>query len=316
MIPTYRPDEKYLRQTFESVLQQDPGPEQMQIEVVDNCSPGVEVEAMVKSIAGDRIRFSRTQRNLGPAGAWNTCIERSCGQWVHILHADDFVLDGFYAGLRESLAAQERVGAAFCRYAYCDQDGHWLRLSELHRAEPGVLDNWLEKLGVEQLIQASSIVVKRSTYDDVGIFRSDLCYTLDWEMWLRIATRYAFWFEPRIRAVYRIHQQSETSRLVQDAADVRDIRRMLEVTMSYQRAGVASKISRRARAHYAGLAVHKARRMMVLGCAQSARKQLIEAFRLSNTPQLWGQGVSFLLFWARVTGARLKRRVKRSFKVS
>jgi cellulose synthase/poly-beta-1,6-N-acetylglucosamine synthase-like glycosyltransferase len=38
MIPAYRPDAGYLRQALESVLQQAPGPEQMQIEVVDDCS--------------------------------------------------------------------------------------------------------------------------------------------------------------------------------------------------------------------------------------------------------------------------------------
>ena len=55
MMPTYRPDEKYLRQALESVLQQAPGPEQMQIEVVDDCSPGMDVAALVKSIAGERV---------------------------------------------------------------------------------------------------------------------------------------------------------------------------------------------------------------------------------------------------------------------
>ena len=36
MIPRYQPDENYLRQTCASVLQQDPGPDQMQTEVVDD----------------------------------------------------------------------------------------------------------------------------------------------------------------------------------------------------------------------------------------------------------------------------------------
>ena len=38
MIPTYNPRADYLEETLRSVLQQDPGPEQMQIEVVDDGS--------------------------------------------------------------------------------------------------------------------------------------------------------------------------------------------------------------------------------------------------------------------------------------
>ena len=40
MIPTYNPRADYLEETLHSVLQQDPGPEQMQIEVIDDGSNG------------------------------------------------------------------------------------------------------------------------------------------------------------------------------------------------------------------------------------------------------------------------------------
>jgi cellulose synthase/poly-beta-1,6-N-acetylglucosamine synthase-like glycosyltransferase len=39
MIPTYNARADYLEETLRSVLRQDTGPEQMQIEVVDDCSP-------------------------------------------------------------------------------------------------------------------------------------------------------------------------------------------------------------------------------------------------------------------------------------
>ena len=58
MIPAYNPSVDYLEQTLRCVLAQDPGPEQMQIEVVDDCSPAVDVAARVREIAGDRIRCS------------------------------------------------------------------------------------------------------------------------------------------------------------------------------------------------------------------------------------------------------------------
>src|SRR4029450_1568238 len=101
IIPSYNPRAAYLEETLRSVLAQDPGPDEMQIEVVDDCSPdGAPVE-LVHRIAGDRVAVHRERKNNGLAGIWNRCIERACGEWVHILHQDDIVLPGFYEHLRK-----------------------------------------------------------------------------------------------------------------------------------------------------------------------------------------------------------------------
>src|SRR6266436_7519771 len=100
MIPTYNARAKYPEETLKSVLQQDPGPAQMQIEVVDDCSPdGAPVE-LVRRVAGNRVAVHQEPANNGLAGIWNRCIERARGEWVHILHQDDVVFPGFYQSLR------------------------------------------------------------------------------------------------------------------------------------------------------------------------------------------------------------------------
>jgi len=67
MVPTYNPRPEHLEQALQSVLMQDPGPERMQIEIVDDCSPDVDVAALVKTIAGDRVKCSRNAKKLGLA---------------------------------------------------------------------------------------------------------------------------------------------------------------------------------------------------------------------------------------------------------
>jgi GT2 family glycosyltransferase len=123
MIPTYRPDKKYLQQTLESVLRQAAGPDQMQIEVVDDCSPEMDVAALVKSIAGNRVSFSSTPKNLGLAGCFNTIIERSHGQWVHILNHDDYVLPGFYQILAQAAEHHPEISLLATRCFFIDGDG-------------------------------------------------------------------------------------------------------------------------------------------------------------------------------------------------
>ena len=95
MIPVYN-RVKYLRQALESVLSQGYGQDEMQIEVVDDCSANSEAEAIVKEIGCDRISFYRQRQRVGFVSNWNTCIERARGHLVHILHDDDFVANGYY----------------------------------------------------------------------------------------------------------------------------------------------------------------------------------------------------------------------------
>src|ERR1019366_10494544 len=102
MIPAYNRT-KYLEKTLRSVLSQDPGPEEMQIEVVDDVSLVDDPEPIVRRVAGHRVSFFRNPRNLGLMPNFNNCIERSQGQWVHILHTDDFVYPGFYERLKAPL---------------------------------------------------------------------------------------------------------------------------------------------------------------------------------------------------------------------
>ena len=77
------------------------------------------------------------------------------------------------------------------------------------------------------------IVVRRSAYEEVGGYRTDLRMVLDWEMWVRIATRRRFWYEPSVLACYRDHSASETARLRDVGADLADLRPAIAVVAGY-----------------------------------------------------------------------------------
>ncbi len=53
------------RQTLESVLSQDPGPEVLEIEVVDDHLAQDDSESVVRAVAGERARFFRQTHELG-----------------------------------------------------------------------------------------------------------------------------------------------------------------------------------------------------------------------------------------------------------
>jgi glycosyltransferase involved in cell wall biosynthesis len=229
MIPVYNRTQ-YLAKTLESVLSQDPGPGEMQIEVVDDASTVEDPEPLVRRIGGDRISFFRNPRNLGLMPNFNNCIERARGEWVHILHSDDYVLPGFYARLKAPLEGREDVGAAFCRNAFVDRDDHAREPSELLRSTAGVLPGIIEKLSNFNCIRCPAMVVQRSVYERLGGFRLDLPFTADWELWLRIGAHYSIWYEPSILAAYREHSESATAGFVSSGEAFLDLLRCIEVS--------------------------------------------------------------------------------------
>src|SRR5712692_12027908 len=67
MIPTYNPRADYLEETLRSVLQQDPGPEEMQIEVIDDHSSDDLAAQTVRRVGGGRVSFHAEPQNRGLA---------------------------------------------------------------------------------------------------------------------------------------------------------------------------------------------------------------------------------------------------------
>jgi glycosyltransferase involved in cell wall biosynthesis len=313
MVPTYNPQADYLEETLRSVLQQDPGSEQMQIEVIDDGSRDNTASEVIRRIGEDRVAFYAEPQNRGLANTWNRCIERARGNWVHILHQDDIVLPGFYDYLRRG-AEESDAGAIFCRYAIVNSKGQWKSKSALHRESPGFLDDWHARITTLQLIQCPAIAVRRLVYEQLGGFLPQLHFTPDWEMWQRIASQFAFWFEPSILACYRVHSNSATSRMRLDAADVREIREVIDLTAAYHSSARGRMLARKARAWYAKVAVFNAREMLVKAGFRSAwkliLKQIFEALRLSRSITVLREVASFLILCVRIAGARLKRRFR------
>ncbi|MBE9166962.1 glycosyltransferase family 2 protein [Pleurocapsales cyanobacterium LEGE 06147] len=293
MITAYKRTE-YLEQAIRSVLDQDIHEHEMQIEVVDDCSPpetAQKIEKIVQEVGKGRVAFYRQPHNVGIYANWNTCINRARGHWVHILHDDDLVMPGFYRRLQKSLEQESNVGAAFCRHAYIDEEGNWQFLSKLERRTPGILSDWLERIAVVQAIQCPSIVVKRSTYEKLGGFYLKLCWSNDWEMWKRIAMHYPVWYEPQLLACYRLHSSSESSQLTRSGANIADIRCAINFSRSYFNQKLpresVEKLSNMALSHYAYYAINDAKKFINKGDSIAATNQIKQALLCSASIKIF-----------------------------
>ncbi|WP_312163653.1 glycosyltransferase [Phenylobacterium sp.] len=282
MIPTYN-CARLLGETLQSVLDQAPGPGEMQIEVVDDGSSD-DPEAVVRAVAGDRVVFHRQPQNVGHIRNFATCLNRARGRYVHLLHGDDRVERGFYAALQAGFEAAPEVGAAFCRHRFINVQSREISIPEPEQPSPGVLAGGVERLAEEQRIMTPSIAVRREAYEKLGGFDPRLACSEDWEMWVRIAAHYPVWYEPSVLAGYRMHQESNTGRHYRMAEELGYTRRAIEIFADYLPPQKARAIVRRARLTYADTALNNARQLARSGDLRGMQAHLMEAIKMSSSP--------------------------------
>lgn len=249
MIPAYNCS-RYLVGTLRSVLQQDPGPDIMQIEVIDDFSTDADVENLVREVGGGRIGFYRQPGNVGSLRNFETCLNRATGHFVHMLHGDDQVKPGFYSEIEKLFTRFPEAGAAFTGFVFVDEDNERLYDNHTLLHEPGILQNWLVRIASSQLVQVPAMVVRRSVYEELGGFFG-VHYGEDWEMWARIASRYPVAHSPERLALYRVHRENITSRYFLTGQSMTDAIQVVHTIQRYLPAAEQKRAKRAAEKHLA-----------------------------------------------------------------
>jgi glycosyltransferase involved in cell wall biosynthesis len=251
MVPTYNCS-NYLKETLQSVLVQAKNITEMQIEVIDDCSTDDNVEAIVNDIGKGRIGFFRQTENVGSLRNFETCINRSRGQLIHILHGDDMVEPGFYSEIKNLFKKHSSIGAAFTGLTAIDEKNGFVYHNNHVRDTPGIIDDWLLTIAVKQRLQVCSMVVKRSVYEELGSFYA-VHYGEDWEMWARIATKFQVAYSPKDLALYRVHSNNISTRFSSTGQNIKDIKTVVGIIQNYlpadKKKGI-KKIARRIQAIY------------------------------------------------------------------
>jgi glycosyltransferase involved in cell wall biosynthesis len=165
-----------IRTAAESVLRQVP--EVDELIVVDDGSSDNPAEAL-EALADPRVRTLRLPARRGAAAARNAGIRVSSGGLIAFCDSDDAWLPG-------KLAAQirefSRGGGIVCTEFYVAKRGgpQRRRLGSRYSFEDIARGCFLSP--------GTTMMVKRSVFDEVGVFREELARLEDWE-WLLRASR-------------------------------------------------------------------------------------------------------------------------------
>lgn len=304
MVPVYEPTQ-YLNSTLNCVLAQlkDFAPNTMEIVVVDDASPTVNVAQLINHIPGaENIRVVQYQNNAGLGGNWNRAIEQARGEFIHILHQDDMVLPGFYRHLCGGLSQHPLAGMGFTRHAIMDANGKIERVSRRERFGSGLLAHWLTEIAMRTRIQCPAVIVRKSTYETLGGYRTDLIHALDWEMWVRIAVNYPVYYEPRMLALFRRHAQNESARLASTGAREPDVLKTIEIFSRYLPDARREKLKRSAYEYFARSRLKQSRKLIAAESQQQAMALLRHVrAAIDRLPPGWTRS-RFVSEWNRLKG--------------
>jgi glycosyltransferase involved in cell wall biosynthesis len=223
MIPAYNAVAT-IRQTIDSVLAQGYFPADMQITVVDNASTDGTasiVTQLAEHVGVDRLKLHRNPENIGLIGNWNACLALARGEFVQLLHADDYVTPGFYRAVENAFGGRPDADLCLVRSLVVDQHGEPERLARRLGRTGEALTVYAIAYGNE--FYAPGVVVRRRAYERLGGFSPMLGYVPDWEMWLRVLAAAPGVYVNDPLACYREAPGNATSRMSRTADDLREL---------------------------------------------------------------------------------------------
>lgn len=189
VIPAYN-CAPFIGEAIESVLRQDyPNRE---IIVVDDGSTDDTVDAVSKF--GDRIHLI-SQSNSGAPAARNTGLQAARGEYITLLDADDIWLPTKVSDCVRHLEGTPEIGAVFHRWAEWRPDAagvfHCLAPPEPDPEDPEIVadeSGWIYgQLLLSSIIHTSTIMIRRSVREEVGLFDTSLRNGDDYDYWIRLS---------------------------------------------------------------------------------------------------------------------------------
>jgi len=201
-----------LRGAIESVLAQTFT--SFRLLVSDNASDD-ETPEVVRSFDDDRIRYVRSEQNIGPAGNFRRLLELAETEFLLILPDDDILYPDHLRAAVEVLDRFENVGLVHTAFDLIDEQSRVTgSMNPLESRSPVTIerrDLVHERLMVSDFpICFSSVLYRTTAIVDAGGIRAEEEPFGDLQLWMRIALHWDFGFVSKPLAGFRIHSDTTT----------------------------------------------------------------------------------------------------------
>ena len=196
VVPAYN-SEQTLRETIEAVRRQTFT--DLELIVIDDGSTDG-TRRYLETIQDPRLRVY-AYPNGGLASARNRGIERSLGEFVSFIDADDLWTPDKLELQLQALRRHPEAAVAYSWTAFIGRSGGFLFAKDPSRIDGDVYSDLLTGNFVAS---GSNILVRKRCADAVGGFDTTLGSAHDWDFCLRVAARWPFVLVPKYQILYRI----------------------------------------------------------------------------------------------------------------
>ena len=186
---------------------------------MDDCSPD-DTPVIARSFVDPRVLHIRNEVNLGHLANYNRGISLARGEYIWLINVDDYlrrpdVLERFVTVMEST------PGAA---YVFCPAVAVRGGTEEPPHAVNGsgdcvfTGDDFLKRLLVRNCVPTPAVMVRKTSYDRVGLFPPDMPHAGDWFQWCRHALYgdVAYLAEPMV--CYRLHDSNMSTYYLENPA--------------------------------------------------------------------------------------------------
>jgi len=182
--------------------------QELEVIVVDDCSPDNSRQVLLERYADHpRVRLVLHDVNQGHIRSYNEGLGMARGEFMGVLAADDFCLrSDAVERLVAVFDANPRVGFVYSAYAMVDVESRPFR--SFQPFEHDYVRNGFDEfrsLMYANYVPHSGTLVRRSAHDVVGWYDTALPHAGDWDLWLRVASRFDVGYVAEQLFAYRVH---------------------------------------------------------------------------------------------------------------
>lgn len=205
LMPIYKTNPEYLKETIESVLSQTFS--DFEFLILDDC-PEDDRESIVKSYKDKRIRYIKNTKNMGISPSRNKLLEMMQGEYIAVLDHDDICLPTRFEEESKVLDEHPEVGVVGC-WVDC-----FPTKKELHFPSDDLRIKTL-LTDICAIVHPSSMI-RKSLLDKYNLrYEEEYSPSEDYCLWIRLMEHTQFYNIPKVLFKYRLYE-GNTSKKQQD----------------------------------------------------------------------------------------------------